>query len=217
MHILDGVLGTPVVAVTSVAAAGLVGWSLKGLKERELPKVALMSAVFFVGSMIHVNIGGSSVHLMLNGITGLMLGRRTPAAIAVSLILQLLIIQFGGLTSLGANIIDVSLSAMLAGYLIRPYIGKNPARNFACGAAAGGLSVVVTIILVSIMLIESNMRFGFGPFNAIEGLMLGHIPVVIIEAIVTGFAVQMIAQIRPEMLNLTINAEGKEDKQKDES
>ena len=94
MHILDGVLGTPVVVVTSVAAAGLVAWSVKGIKEKELPKIALMSSVFFVASMIHVNIGGSSVHLLMSGIIGLVLGRRTPFAIAVSLILQLLTIHF---------------------------------------------------------------------------------------------------------------------------
>lgn len=207
MHILDGVLGTPVVAVTSIAAAGLVAWSVKDIKPRELPKVALMSAVFFVGSMIHVNIGGSSVHLMLAGIIGLMLGRRTPLAVAVSLILQLLTIQFGGLTSLGANIIDVSLPSMLIAYLVRPYLGKSAKVNFACGAASGALSVILTIVMVSIMLIESNVRFGFGPFNAIEGLMIGHIPVMLIEAVVTGFAVYMIAQVRPEMLNLTDNEE----------
>ena len=36
MHILDGVLGTPVVAVTSVAAAGLVAWSVKKRSFRRL-------------------------------------------------------------------------------------------------------------------------------------------------------------------------------------
>ena len=113
MHILDGVLGPPVVAATSVAAAGLVGWSLKDTKEKDIPQIALMSAVFFVGSLVHVNIGGSSVHLLLSGIIGLTLGRRTPVAVSIALILQLLILQFGGITSLGANIIDVSIPAML--------------------------------------------------------------------------------------------------------
>ena len=157
MHILDGVLGTPVVAVTSVAAAGLVAWSVKGIKEKELPKIALMSSVFFVASMIHVNIGGSSVHLLMSGIIGLVLGRRTPFAIAVSLILQLLTIHFGGITSLGANVIDVSIPAMLVGWLIRPYLGKNSRTNLLCGAAAGALSVIITILFVSIMLFTGQI------------------------------------------------------------
>lgn len=82
---------------------------------------------------------------------------------------------------------------------------ENSRTNLLCGAAAGALSVIITILFVSIMLIESNVRYGFGPFNAIEGLMIGHIPVMIIEAVVTGFAIQMIAQVRPEMLSLNTN------------
>ena len=202
MHILDGVLGPPVVAATSVAAAGLVGWSLKDTKEKDIPQIALMSAVFFVGSLVHVNIGGSSVHLLLSCIIGLTLGRRTPVAVSIALILQLLILQFGGITSLGANIIDVSIPAMLIAALVRPHMNRSRLGNAACGAAAGGLSVVLTVLFVSVMLIESNLRFGFGPFSAVTGLIVGHIPVIIIEAAVTGFAVSMIARIRPEILNL---------------
>ena len=210
MHILDGVLGTPVVAVSSVAAVGLVGWSVKGTEEKEVPKIALMSALFFVGSLVHVNLGGSSVHLLLSGIIGLMLGRRTPVAVSIALILQLLILQFGGLTSLGANIIDVSVPAMLIGALVRPYLGKSYGQDLAIGAASGGLSVILTVIFVSIMLIESNMRFGFGPFSAITGLLVGHIPVMVIEAVVTAFAVAIIMKARPDILGIDkVNAESK--------
>lgn len=202
MHILDGVLGAPVVAVTSVAAVGLVGWSLKDTKEQEVPKIALMSAVFFAGSLVHVNLGGSSVHLLLSGIIGLVLGRRTPVAVSIALVLQLLILQFGGLTSLGANIIDVSVPAMLIAALVRPQLNRSRLCDAVCGAAVGGLSVILTVLFVSVMLIESNMRFGFGPFSAVTGLLVGHIPVIIIEMVVTGFAVCMVIKIRPELLGL---------------
>ncbi|MCR4963718.1 MAG: CbiM family transporter [Firmicutes bacterium] len=205
MHILDGVLSPPVVAVTSVAAAALVGWSLKGVRERDIPKIAVTSALFFVGSLIHVNIGASSVHLLLSGIIGLVLGRRTPVAISIALILQLLILQFGGLTSLGANIIDVSIPAMLVSALVRPYLGRSRKLDLAAGAACGGVSVVLTVVFVSLMLIESNMRFGFGPFSAVSGLMIGHIPVMIIEAVVTAFAVAAIMKSRPQILGLDSN------------
>ena len=200
MHILGGVLSPPVVAVTSVAAAGLVAWSLKGTKEEDVPKIAVTSALFFVGSLVHVNVGASSVHLLLSGIIGLVLGRRTPVAISIALILQLLILQFGGLTSLGANIIDVSIPAMLVAALVRPYLGRSYKTDLAVGAASGGLSVILTVLFVSVMLIESNMRFGFGPFSAVTGLMVGHIPIVIIETVVTAFAVAAIMKTRPRLL-----------------
>ena len=55
-----------------MAAGTAVG--LKKLKEDKIPQAAILSAAFFVASLIHVPIGPSSVHLILNGIVGLMLG-----------------------------------------------------------------------------------------------------------------------------------------------
>ncbi|MBQ1343588.1 MAG: energy-coupling factor ABC transporter permease, partial [Firmicutes bacterium] len=109
---------------------------------------------------------------------------------------------FGGLTSLGANIIDVSLPAMLVAALVRPYLGRSYKTDLAVGAACGGLSVILTVLFVSVMLIESNMRFGFGPFSAVTGLMAGHIPIVVIEAVVTAFAVAAIMKTRPRLLGM---------------
>lgn len=200
MHILDGVLSLPVTAVTTAAAVGLIAWSIKGIREPEVPKIALMSAAFFAGSMIHVNIGGSSVHLLLSGLIGLILGRRTPVAISISLLLQWVILQFGGLTSFGANVIDVSVPAILIAALVRPRLGQKRVSDLIWGAAAGVAGVVLTVILVSLMLLESNIRFGFGPFSAIRGLMVGHLPVMFIEAPVTAFATAMIVRVRPELL-----------------
>lgn len=202
MHISDGVLSAPVVAGTAVVAAGFVAYGLKGMKEEEIPKVALMSATFFVGSLIHFSVGVSSVHLLLSGIIGLTLGKRTPVAIAVSLILQLLLLQFGGLSSLGANILSVSLPAMLIGALVRPHLGKNSKKDFALGAFAGGAGVVGTMFILILLLVESNLRFGYGAFSTANMLIIAHIPVVLIEAVVTGFAVQMIVKGKPEVFGI---------------
>ncbi len=201
MHISDGVLSMPVVAATSIVAVGLVAYGLKGLKEKEIPRIALMAATFFTASLIHFNVGASSVHLLLSGITGLMLGRRTPVAIAVALILQLLMFQFGGISSLGANIISASLPAMFVAALVRPYIGKKAKNDFICGALAGGFGVLGTILIVVFLLIESNLRFGMGAFSTSNIILVSHVPVMIIEAVVTAFAIRMIARIRPEMLD----------------
>lgn len=201
MHISDGILSMPVVVGTSAAALGLVGFSLKGLEEKEIPKIALMSAAFFVGSFVHFNVGFSSVHLLLSGVIGFILGRRTPIAISVALILQLLILQFGGFTSLGANILNVSIPAMLLSYCLRPYLGKGHKHNFFLGAIAGGGTVLLTILLICLTLLESNARFGIGIFSTIDALVFAHVPVMVIEAIVTGFIVQMMMQTRPDVLN----------------
>ena len=40
------------------------------IREDEIPRVALVTAAFFVASLIHVRVGPTSVHLLLNGLVG---------------------------------------------------------------------------------------------------------------------------------------------------
>ena len=88
MHISEGVLSGPVlVAGAAVAMAGAAA----GLKKLELDRVAqagMLSAAFFVASLIHVPVGPSSIHLILNGIVGLLLGWAAFPAILTALLLQ---------------------------------------------------------------------------------------------------------------------------------
>jgi len=74
MHISEGVLSAPVLVTGAVLTATAVGYSLKKMEHKEVPKVAILSSVFFVASLIHVPLGPSSVHLILNGIIGVLLG-----------------------------------------------------------------------------------------------------------------------------------------------
>ena len=65
--------------------------------------VAILAAAFFVGSLIHVPIGPSSVHLILNGLLGMLLGWAAFPSIFVALMLQAILFQYGGITVLGVN------------------------------------------------------------------------------------------------------------------
>ena len=85
MHISEGILSAPVLVVGAGLTATAVAYSLKKLKHKEVPKVAILSSVFFVASLIHVPVGPSSVHLILNGIIGLLLGWSAFPAMLVAL------------------------------------------------------------------------------------------------------------------------------------
>ena len=74
MHIVDGVLSAPVLlagAVTTVAGCYL---GLRQLDEDRLPQTAVLAAMFFIASLVHVPLGPSSVHMIFNGVLGLVLG-----------------------------------------------------------------------------------------------------------------------------------------------
>ena len=70
MHISEGVLRPEIIISTSVAAVCFAGYFLWRLKSDEIVRTAAMSAVFFMGSFIHVPLGITSIHLMLSGLVG---------------------------------------------------------------------------------------------------------------------------------------------------
>jgi cobalt/nickel transport system permease protein len=117
VHIADGVLGWPVVAACSAATALLALLASWRVREEEVPRIALLAAAFFVASSIHVRLGPTSVHLLLNGLVGVVLGWRAPLAILLGVALQALLIPHGGLTTIGVNSLVETLPALAAGAL----------------------------------------------------------------------------------------------------
>ena len=66
MHLPEGILSPPVLAAGAVLTAAGTWMGLRRLDHAKIPRVGLMAAVFFVVSLIHVPVGISSAHLLLN-------------------------------------------------------------------------------------------------------------------------------------------------------
>src|SRR5258708_4692399 len=96
VHISDGILGSDWQLGGFVVAGLLALLGLWRLREEELPATALLAAAFFTASSIHVKVGPSSVHLLLNGLVGVILGRRAALAIPAGLLLQAALLSHGG-------------------------------------------------------------------------------------------------------------------------
>ena len=197
MHIADGVLSTPVAATTSAVTAAALVYSVKGMKEEEIPKTSLMAGVFFAVSLISIPVGPSTIHPLFAGLLGVILGRRAPLAIFVGLLLQAVLFQHGGLTTLGANTLMLVVPALLS-YKLFYAMGNRPV--FLRGALVGGLSVMVTVAILVALLLLTDLRFGEGMFSVINILVVGHLPLAGIEALVTGAALKLIAKAKPEMI-----------------
>jgi cobalt/nickel transport system permease protein len=117
VHISDGVL-TPLWQAGGFAlAAALAVVAARRLRDEDIAKVSLMTAAFFVVSSINVRLGPTSVHLLLNGLVGVVLGWHAALAIPVGLFLQAALMQHGGFLSLGVNSCVMVLPALLAGQL----------------------------------------------------------------------------------------------------
>ncbi len=207
MHIAEGILSIPALTSGATIAAVGVGVGLYKMDYEHIPRVAVISSAFFVASLVHVPIGPTSTHLILNGLSGLILGWAAFPAIMVALFLQAILFGFGGLTALGANTVDMALPAIISYYLFNKLIRtSNPSKVFAFGFAAGALSIILSCILLATFLFISNRDF----LGVIKLAFVAHIPVMIIEGLITGFICSFIRKVRPELLEVPIRQKYKE-------
>lgn len=196
-HIPDGVLSAPVLIGGGVLAAGGLAVALRQLNESNIPRTAIFSAVFFVASLIVVPVGPSSVHLLLAGLMGLFIGWLTIPAVLVGLTLQLLLFGFGGLTTLGVNTVNIAFPGVMLGLLFSPLVTRGNWRVAGViGGLCGALATLATGALVALSLALSNSAY----VPAARVLLATYIPLMLGEALITGFAVAFVKRVKPELL-----------------
>ena len=196
MHIVDGALSNPVVIGGAVAAAGGIAIGLKALPLERIPVAGVLSASFFVASLIHVPIGPSSVHLILNGLAGLLLGWAAFPALFVGLLLQAVFFGFGGLTVLGVNTFNIAMPAVLTWLLFGRLAARGtPLAGAIWAGVAGAFAIVATTVFVAMSLALSGDAF----IPAAKLVIVAHVPVMAIEGLLTGFAVLLARKVKPEL------------------
>ncbi|MCL2029183.1 MAG: cobalt transporter CbiM [Deltaproteobacteria bacterium] len=197
MHISEGVLSGPVLAGGAVLALGGLARGLSRLRAEDVPRVALLAAVFFTSSLIHIPIGPLSAHLLLSGLLGLVLGWAAFPAIFIGLLLQGLLFQYGGLTVLGVNTFIIAGPAVALGLAGRAALARFGWRAAPVSAIlAGGGAVAASGLLAALALGLSGEEF-----KAVAAAFgLAHLPVAAIESLVTFFAVEFLRQVRPGLL-----------------
>ena len=198
-HIPDGVLSAPVLIAGAVVTAAGCAYGLKRLAPEQVPQVGMLAAVFFVAALVHFPVGPSSVHLILNGLVGVMLGSAAFPAILVALLLQAVLFGFGGIVVLPVNVMNMAVPALISGLLFRivadRYAGQ-ASRIVAAAATAGALGVLLTSIAVALSLALSGREL----VPAAKLIVLAHLPVMVIEAFFTAAAVALVQRVKPELL-----------------
>jgi len=169
---------------------------LKKLDYEAIPRVAILSAAFFVASLIHVPVGPVGAHLVLNGLMGLLLGWMAFPAILIALFLQALLFQFGGLTVLGVNTVTMAAPAVICFFVFRSFLRGQGVVATMAAFACGALAILLSGLLVATALITTGQAF----LKVAELVLLAHIPIMIIEGIITLFIFQFLKKVRPEML-----------------
>ncbi len=193
-HLVDGVVSVPVLVGGSAIAVAAIGYGLRRIEGERIAHVGVMSAAFFVASLVHVPIGPASAHLLLNGLAGIVLGWAAVPAIFAALMLQAAFFGFGGITVLGVNTVIMALPAVAAFHLFARAGGR--AGGFVSGAAAGAFAVCASCGLIASVLMLSGAGFA----AAAKLILAAHLPVAIVEAFVTGCAVVFLRRVKPDVL-----------------
>ncbi|MFZ5452865.1 MAG: cobalt transporter CbiM [Thermodesulfobacteriota bacterium] len=196
MHISEGVLSPAVLAGGAGLAVVGTAIGLKKMDYEAIPRVAILSAAFFVATLIHVPLGPVAEHLVLNGLMGMFLGWVAVPAILIALFLQALLFQFGGLTVLGVNTVTMAAPAVFCFYAYRGLL-RRPGTAGAVGAfACGATAILLSGLLVAAALITTGQAF----LQVAQLVLLAHIPIMIIEGLITMFIFLFLKKVRPEML-----------------
>ncbi|MGB9721941.1 MAG: cobalt transporter CbiM [bacterium] len=197
MHIAEGVLSAQVLIGGAAVTVTGTTIGLKKIEYQDMPKIAVLSSAFFVASLIHIPVGPTSAHLILNGLAGIVLGWAVFPALLLALFLQAILFQFGGLTALGVNTATMATSAILC-FLFFGRLVRLPNRilGFAGGFLTGFLSVLVAGLLVALSLSLSGEVF----IPVAKMIIIVHIPIMIIEGILTGFVILFLQRVKPELL-----------------
>jgi len=202
MHISEGVLSAPVLVAGAALTAAGTAVGLRKLDYDRLMTVAILSAAFFVASLIHVPIGPTSVHLIFNGLLGAVLGWASFPAILVGLLLQAILFQFGGFTVLGVNTFDMAAPAVICFLLFRPLLRRTGKARSIGAFLCGSVSVLLAALFTStaLGLTEEGFR------HAAEVLLVAHLPIMLIEGFLTVLVVGYLTKVQPEIFDSNFTA-----------
>jgi len=209
MHIPDGFLNMATAAGTYAVSAGAVGYSIKKtnkkLGEKQVPLVGVMAAFIFAAQMLNFPVaGGTSGHLIGGALAAILLGPWTGLLVMTSvLIVQALVFQDGGITALGANVLNMGIIASFLGYYVYKAVatalGQGRKGGIIGGFLAGWASVFIAAVACAIELALS----GTSPLQIALPAMAGvHALIGIGEGLITAAVLSFIQATRPDVLAL---------------
>lgn len=187
-----------IIALIFIALA--LRWARSSMKEEKVPLVAVLAAGIFTIQAVNIPIPwGTSGHMVGAALAAIVLGSPYAGVFVLTLVLlvQGIIFGDGGITVMGANIINMGVVGGFIGYY--GYTALNGVMNNAYVAAfiAGWASLFISAILCAVELaiagtfpLDLGLTF-MGVYHAVIGL---------IEGGITAVALYLIASARPDIL-----------------
>ena len=204
MHLPDGLVPVGMAAAGYAGSGALLALSMNRIArlpdpQAAMPRAAMMTAVFFAASAIVVPVPPTTVHLMLSGVMGVLLGWFAVPAILVGLFLQAVLFGHGGLTTIGLNGLIIAVPALVAFMVYRASAGRFP-RLAAGVAGSGGVILSLAIFAAFVLLGLPAQMDASAERAALMVFVLAHMPLVVAEGVIVIVLLQILSRVEPGLL-----------------
>lgn len=214
MHVPDGFLDARTLVVTAAVASVGFGLALRAVRRhlppRRVPLIGLAAAFVFAAQMLNFPVAaGTSGHLIGAALASVLLG---PAAAVVAmtavLLLQSLMFADGGITALGANVLNLAVIAPLVAHavyrVVRSAAGAGPRGTLLAAGFAAWCSTMAAALACAAQLAASGVVAWGTVLAAMGGV---HMVIGLGEAVITMLIVAVVVRARPELVMLAEPAE----------
>jgi cobalt/nickel transport system permease protein len=209
LHIPDGFLSGDVAALAGVVAIAAVAYGLRvanvELDEARIPLLGVLAAFIFAGQMLNFPIaGGTSGHFLGATLAAVLLGPWLACLVmAVVLAVQAFAFADGGISALGANVLNMGvLGALLAGLLVSGAMKVLPQTRGSFLAVVGVVSWLAVMVGAAATSFELAVSDTVPLATSLPAMLGVHTLIGIGEAVITVAAVSAVLAARPDLVAL---------------
>jgi cobalt/nickel transport system permease protein len=209
LHIPDGFLSAGVAAAAGLVAIAAVAYGLRvanvELDEARVPLLGVLAAFIFAAQMLNFPIaGGTSGHFLGATLAAVLLGPWLACLVmAVVIAVQAFAFADGGVSALGANVLNMGvLGALLAGYLVAAAAKLLPTTRTSFLAAVGAVSWLAVMTGAAATSIELGASDTVPIATSLPAMLGVHALIGVGEAVITVAAVSAVLASRPDLVAL---------------
>ena len=224
MHIPDGYLSPATCAVLYATSGPFWYVALRRLRRllttRLIPLLSVFAAFSFLVMMINLPLpGGTTGHAVGVGIATIVLGPwASILAISIALLVQAVFFGDGGITTLGANCLNMAIVGSLVAYVVYRLLAGGAAitssRRVVAAALAGYTAINASAFCAAVEFGIQPLLFKdpsgaplYAPYPlsiAIPAMMIGHLTFAgLAELVLSGGVVAYFQRANPSLLKLT--------------
>jgi len=203
LHIPDGFIPLSQVwvywTIAVIFVARALKWSREEMSEGAVPLFATLAAGIFAVQAMNIPVPwGTSGHMVGGVLAAILLGSPWAGVLLLSLvvIIQGLLFADGGLTVMGANILNMGIISTFVGYYLYRFSLKITRREVASffgawmGLFVSALAVAVELSLAGTFPLKEGLIF-MGLYHLVIGLLA--------EGVITAVVVTTVPRIAPEL------------------